>query len=337
MTDDWQAAVRPVSAAGAAHRGATVQGLSAVLIWGTSIAATRLIADWMGPLRGPVLSLALSGAVGSILLLGRAAERRKLLLVPARYWIVCGGLFVFYLLCYNLGVGLARDGREVLVFGVLNHLWPSLTLAFAAAMSRGRVRWWIAPGLAAAIAGTVLAVATRPAAGGAALSGLAAAAAAVLSRPTVLVLGLSCGVSWALYSALARRLAGSIEANPVPLLLLASAAALAILGLVGPRLGLPAVSLAAPAGRSGRSAAGVAAFLWRALVVDLAAYAFWDTAMRRGNQVLVAAASFVTPLLSAAAVAVAVGVDPGWRLWAASALVVAAAATCWSAVRDRSG
>ncbi len=326
------------------RRAATAQGFAAVVFWGTSIAATRLIADSLGLLRGPVMSLCVSGAAGLAILVARPAERRKLRLMPASYWIVCGGLFVFYLVCYNLGVGLARDGQELLVFGVLNYLWPALTLVFAATFTKSRARWWIVPGLIAALAGTALALVARSSLGAAATPIAPTPAAAttdvarllssIVEHPVVYLLGIACGVSWALYSALARRLAGSIDANGVPLLLLSTAAALAVLGVVAPPLGLPALSLLAP-GSGPLHPAGVAAFLWRALVVDLASYAFWDTAMRRGNQVLSAAASYLTPLLSAATVAVVIGVDPGWRLWAASVLVVAAAVTCWTAVRQR--
>jgi drug/metabolite transporter (DMT)-like permease len=89
------------------------------------------------------------------------------------------------------------------------------------------------------------------------------------------------------------------------------------------------------AGTTAPSAAGVTAFLWRALVVDLLSYAFWDAAMRRGNQVLAAAASFLTPILSSACIALVLGVSPGWRFWVAALLAVGGAAVCRISVRDR--
>jgi drug/metabolite transporter (DMT)-like permease len=78
----------------------------------------------------------------------------------------------------------------------------------------------------------------------------------------------------------------------------------------------------------------IGALAWRALVSDLLAYAFWDAAMRRGNQVLTATASFFTPLLSTACVALLLRVAPGWQFWAACLLLVAGAAVSRFSVGD---
>jgi drug/metabolite transporter (DMT)-like permease len=307
--------------------GATTRGFVAIFFWGTSIVAGRLIMGSLGLLRGPLAATLVSGLLGSIFVLARREGRAALRRLPARYWLACGGLFVSYLVAYNLGTGLATDGRQLLAFNVLNYLWPMTTLVFSAAFSRGRVRWWIAPGLAAGLAGTALALWSQQAGGGGAV------AAGVATGRDLLVygLGLFCGLAWGLYSALGRRLVGPSPANPVPLLFLATAAAYAVLLALGVGAG-PAPT--GSAGTTALSSAGVAAFLWRALVVDLLSYAFWDTAMRRGNQVLAAAASFLTPILSSACIALVLGVSPGWRFWAAALLAVAGAAVCRLSVRE---
>ena len=61
-------------------------------------------------------------------------------------------------------------------------------------------------------------------------------------------------------------------------------------------------------------------------MVDLLAYVLWDAAMRRGDQLLVAAASFLTPLLSTACVSLVLGVRPGGLFWIACLLLAAGAA-----------
>jgi drug/metabolite transporter (DMT)-like permease len=316
--------------------GATTRGFIAIFFWGTSIVAGRLIMGSLGLLRGPLAATLASGVLGSIFVLSRAESRRALRGLGARYWLACGGLFVSYLVAYNLGTGLAAGGRQLLAFNVLNYLWPMTTLAFSAAFSRSRVRWWIVPGIAAGLAGTVLALVSQQA-------GAAGSAAAFAGGRSLLVygLGLYCGVAWGLYSALGRRLVGQSDANPVPLLFLATAAAYALLIALG--VGAEPASAAGPrvvplgAGASAvivGAGAGIAAFLWRALVVDLLSYAFWDAAMRRGNQVLAAAASFLTPILSSACIVLVLGVRPGWRFWVAALLAVGGAAVCRISVRD---
>lgn len=316
--------------------GATARGFAAILFWGTSIVAGRLVMGSLGLLRGPLAATLVSGALGTIFVLARRESRRALRGLSVRYWLACGGLFVSYLVAYNLGTGLAADGRQLLVFNVLNYLWPMTTLLFSAAFSRSRVRWWITPGIAAGLAGTALALWSQQA-GPTDAAAVAGAAAALAGGRGLVVygLGLYCGIAWGLYSALGRRLAGPSAANPVPLLFLATAAAYAVLLALG--VGAePAAAPPAPSSTAGAAAAsaGIAAFLWRALVVDLLSYAFWDTAMRRGNQVLAAAASFLTPILSSACIALVLGVSPGWRFWLAALLAVGGAAVCRASVRD---
>lgn len=307
--------------------GATTRGFVAIFIWGSSMVAGRLIMGSLGLLRGPLAATLVSGVLGTVYVLARRESRAALRALPARYWLVCGGLFVSYLVAYNLGTGLAADGRQLLAFNVLNYLWPMTTLVFSAVFSHGRVRWWIAPGLAAGLAGTVLALWSQQAAG------IGADSAGVVAGRDLLVygLGLYCCIAWGLYSALGRRLAESSPANPVPLLFLATAGVYAILLALGAGAGSAPTDAA---GTTAPSAAGVAAFLWRALVVDLLSYAFWDAAMRRGNQVLAAAASFLTPILSSACIALVLGVAPGWRFWAAALLAVGGAVVCRISVRE---
>ena len=317
----------------ASSRGlATGLGFASVILWGTSIAVNRLLVQELGLLQGPLISTAISGTAGIVLLALRRGEMAKLRRLPALFWAVCGGLFVAYTLSYNLGVGLARNGRQLLLFGILNYLWPVLTVAFSAALFRRRIRPWFFAGIAAAIAAVVLAFLSRPATAGDAAISLGKLAGDLRDNPVLYALGLFCGVAWALYSNLGRRIAGSTDANPVPLFFVAASAFFAVAWLAG------AGTLMAGAGRPVAWDAGAVGVLaYRALFVDLAAYTFWDAAMRRGSQVLVAAASIFTPLLSTAAIALMIRQKPGALFWVACAVAVIGAALCRYSVGDNDG
>ena len=146
------------AAAARARRTSTGFGFLAILLWGTSIAVGRVVMGNIGLVEGPLVMSLSSGALGTVLLLGRRSERAKLRTLPLSYWAACGGLFVLYMVSYNLGVGLARDGSQLLVFGMLNYLWPVLTVVFSAMIFHRRVSAWLFPGLSLAMAGIVLAL-----------------------------------------------------------------------------------------------------------------------------------------------------------------------------------
>jgi drug/metabolite transporter (DMT)-like permease len=71
--------------------------------------------------------------------------------------------------------------------------------------------------------------------------------------------------------------------------------------------------------------------------VDLLAYALWDAAMRRGDQILVAAISFLTPLLSTACITLVLGVRPGGLFWTACLLLTAGAGISRVSVKESAG
>ena len=74
-----------------------------------------------------------------------------------------------------------------------------------------------------------------------------------------------------------------------------------------------------------------AALLYMALLPGWLAYSLWDRAMRAGNQVLVAAASYATPIGSALAISAVHGLALSWHVVAAVLLVLAGGVGCrWS-------
>lgn len=62
------------------------------------------------------------------------------------------------------------------------------------------------------------------------------------------------------------------------------------------------------------------------------AYALWDVAMRKGNLLLVAACSYLTPLLSTLVSCAYLKVMPGSQLWVGCALIVVGSLVSWRSV-----
>jgi len=115
-------------------------------------------------------------------------------------------------------------------------------------------------------------------------------------------------VTWALYSNLARRWGAEAGSSGVPLFLLATGIAFALARAVASEQDAWTTRAAIEA-----TAMGAATAL---------AYGLWDGAMRRGDALLIAACSYLTPLLSTLASAVYLRVGMGARLWIGCALLV---------------
>jgi len=292
----------------------TILGLAAILLWSATVALARSLAERLGPLTaGAAVYLGAGACLGGQLL---ATERsfRALRGLPRRYVWGCGALFVLYTLTLFLALGLAADRRQTLEVGLLNYLWPALTILFSLVLLGRRASLALIPGTLLALYGIVLVLTPDTAVSGGAL------AAGFRSNPGAYGLGIVAAVTWALYSNLTRRWAEpDTGAGAVLLFVLATGLAFWLLRLLRPE-----------SGAWGIRAAAEAAVL--ALATALA-YVFWDRAMRAGDVVLVASCSYLTPFFSTVVSSLYLGVWPGASLWLGCGLIIAGSLVSWRAVR----
>jgi len=292
----------------------TLLGIVAILLWSTTIAVSRSLVEEAGTLTAASATYLLSGAIGCAWLAARGRLRRAGSL-PRLYLFGCGGLFVLYMVSLYAAIGLAADRSQVIGVGIVNYLWPGLTLVLSVPLLGKRAGPLLVPGAVIAFAGAALAGAQ---AGGSSWSAPAAGGARGLLP---YAFALVAAVTWALYSNLSRRWAGEGEGGAVPLFLLASGLVLGLLRLLCPE-------------ETTWTPRALAELGYMALFSALLAYAFWDLAMRKGNIILVAALSYFTPLLSTLVSCIYLKVTPGPALWIACALVVAGAVLCRISVTD---
>jgi len=297
------------------YRWATGAGLAAVVLWSTTVALARSVSEQLGPLTGAAAVHAVAGTAAVLSFLARPNRFRAVWLLPPKYLVGCGVLFVAYMILLYLGLGLAENRQQALEVGLLNYLWPVLTLLFSAILLRRKTRWTLLPGTLLAMFGIALVLAPES------LSEWQLAPSLLGGNNTPRVLGALAAVTWALYSVLTHRWAEAKAQGAVDLFLILTA------GLVLPM----ALAIAEPRDWSPR-AVGEAAALGVATYV---AYQLWDIAMRRGNVLLVAAASYLTPLLSTLASCAYLAVVPAPRLWWGCLLLVTGSVTSWLAVSAR--
>lgn len=285
----------------------TLYGIIAILLWSMSVALTRGLSETLGPFGAGAAIYTVSGVL-VWLVAGKPTVRRQ---HPA-YLYGCGLLFVVYMVAFALAIGMANDRQQTLEIGLINYLWPSLTLLLAVPLLKLQARWWLWPGVALALFGVIWVVS-----GGNGLN-IKVLSANVSSNPLAYSLALIAAFTWAGYSNLVR--VYSRGPGALPLFLLACALCLWVMFFM--------------------LTPGKLHFTQRATFELLLmgantalAYLCWDIAMKKGNATLVAALSYFTPLLSILIASLWLNTPPSAAFWPGVAMVVLGSLLCWSASR----
>jgi drug/metabolite transporter (DMT)-like permease len=291
----------------------TVQGILALLFWGSTIAFSRSLTEKLGTLTSASYIFLLAGTLSCAYLV--VSRRFQMVIRVSRaYLFGCGTLFVVYMASLYLAIGTAVNRLQVLEVGLVNYLWPSLTLVMAIPVLKRKARFTLIPGCLLGFGGVLFASAQFGESWETFVGNLS-------TNWSPYMLAFVAAVCWALYSNLTRRWAREAESGAVPLFLLASG-----LVLLGLRILFPE--------RTEWTSQSILELAYMAIFSSILAYAFWDAAMRRGNATLVASVSYLTPLLSITIGSIYLGVGTGWNLWAGCLLVIVGSVTCKLSVKD---
>ena len=295
-------------------RRSTFFGGAAIILWSTTVAFSRSLTEQLGTLTAAALIYTGAGLLGLIVIRLQANGWKDLQHLPKNYLLGCGGLFVAYITTFYLAIGLSATREQVLAVGLINYLWPALSLVLSIPILGRKARPFLPVGIILALLGTWFATT-----GGSNIFQPTDSQQAV--PPLPYVLALAAAVCWGLYSNLSRRWASGHDGAGVPLFLLASGL---LLGLL--RLGQAETSTWTPA--------TVLELLYMAVFPGMLAYAMWDNAVRRGRIIFVASLSYLTPLLSTIFSSIVLNVRPDAALWLGSILVIAGAVICKYAIDD---
>jgi len=290
------------------ERAATACGLVAILLWSTAAGLIRSVSERFGPLGGAALIYTL-GAVLLFVLLGRPRVRST----SWFYLIMGSALFVAYEVCLSLALGYASNRNQAIELGVVNYLWPCLTVLLAIVMNGQKARWMIVPGTALALFGILWVVS------GNGLS-LATIMTHVSSNPLSYSLAVGCAITFALYCNVTRRYAGG---QNLVMLFFALTAGVLWLKYAASSEVIPAFTL------------NSSAQLVAAGVAMAGGYALWNLGILRGNLTLLATASYSAPVLSSAFAALWLGAHLTAQFWQGAVLVTAGSLMCWQATRQR--
>jgi drug/metabolite transporter (DMT)-like permease len=132
---------------------ATMGGFGAILLWSTTIGLARSLSEQVGSLHAAAAVYGIGGLVGLVSFLRIGRRRQHILHLPIKYLLGCGALFVGYMLLLFLAIGQAENREQVLEVGLLNYLWPVLTLLLSVVLLGKKANWLLLPGTLLALAG----------------------------------------------------------------------------------------------------------------------------------------------------------------------------------------
>ncbi|PBQ09310.1 aromatic amino acid DMT transporter YddG [Pseudomonas syringae] len=290
------------------EKAATACGLVAILLWSTAAGLIRSVSEDFGPEGGAAMLYSV-GAAMLMVFLGRP----RLHTISWRYLLSGGILFATYEVCLSLALGYANSRTQAIELGVVNYLWPSLTILLSIFLARQRVGWTIVPGTALALFGILWVVSGD----GLAWSRILAN---VTSNPLSYSLVLTCAFTFAVYCNITRRYAGG--QNLVTFFFVLTALALWL------RYGLGSATLATFTVRNSLELAVAGAAM-------AGGYALWNLGIIRGNLTTLACASYCAPVLSSAFAALWLGTQLTMQFWQGALLVTIGSIICWQATHNR--
>jgi len=288
---------------------ATSIGLLAILLWSTMVGLIRGVSEGLGPVGGAAMIYSLSG-----LLLLFTVGFPDLRTFTRRYLLAGCLLFVSYEICLALSLGFAATRQQAIEVGMVNYLWPGLTVLFAILFNGQKTRWWIIPGLLLSLLGVSWVL------GGENGLDLQEISANIASSPLSYILAFVGAFIWAAYCTVTAKYAKG--KNGITLFVLLTGLSLWIHYFLSPQ---PPLVWSWP----------VAIKLVACALSLGIAYAAWNIGILHGSVSLLAVGSYFTPVLSSALASFLLSAPLSWSFWQGACMVCAGSLICFMATRNQ--
>ncbi|MBN3172295.1 aromatic amino acid DMT transporter YddG [Pectobacterium brasiliense] len=286
---------------------ATLTGLLAIILWSTSVGLIRSLTEALGPIGGAAMIYSTSTLC---LLTFYGFPRIKTL--PRVYLFAGGAMFVCYEIFLSLSIGLADSRMQAIEIGMINYLWPSLTVFFSLFINQQKSRFLLWPGLALSLGGIVWIMKGESDWTPELLWNN------ILANPLAYSLAFSAALTWALYCNITRRY-GQGKSGVSLFFFVASL----LLWIQYSFSAEGAISLTLPSSLQ---------LLFMGTSTALA-YSVWNIGIQHGNLTLLATASYFTPVLSTLLAALWLNITPAISFWQGVVMVTAGSLLCWYATR----
>ncbi|EMZ3531006.1 aromatic amino acid DMT transporter YddG [Enterobacter hormaechei] len=286
---------------------ATLIGLVAILLWSTMVGLIRSVSEGLGPVGGAAMIYTVSGLL-CLATVGFPDIKR----FSKGYLIAGSVLFVSYEMCLALSLGFAATRSQAIEVGMVNYLWPSLTIVFAIFFNGQKSTLWVIPGLAISLLGVGWVL------GGENGLHVHDIMQNIVSSPLSYGLAFAGAFIWAAYCTVTSRYARG--QNGITLFVLLTALSLWVKYAVSDQ---PEMVFSVPV---------VVKLLMCGVALGFG-YAAWNIGILHGNVTVLAAVSYFTPVLSAALAAIMLSSPLSFSFWQSALMVCAGSLLCWYATR----
>lgn len=291
---------------------ATSIGLIAILLWSAIVGLIRSVSENFGATGGAALIYTLA-SIFLIFSIGFSRIRE----FPKAYLWWGSILFVTYELCLALSIGYSHSSRQAIEVGMVNYLWPALTMVCAIIFNKQKSNLLIIPGFMIAILGICWVL------GGEQGLDLTSMYANIQDNPLSYGLAFAGALIWAAYCTVTARIAQGKNGVTFFFILVAVVlwAKYLLLGSNEPAMHFSVESIIYLI-----LAAGAMGF----------GYAAWNVGILHGNVTILAGASYFIPVLSAALAALVLRTPLSISFWQGAAMVCIGSILCWFATRQKS-
>lgn len=291
------------------ERKATLVGVSAIVIWSSVIGMIRTVTQALGPIGGAAM---IYTACSIILLLVAGFPRIRAF--PRAYLYYGTLLFCLYELCFSLSLAYAHSSRQTAEVGMVNYLWPSLTVLFTVISNRMRPGRLLVPGILLALFGIGWVL------GGEKGLDIREMLVNIGDNPFSYSLAFVGALLWAGYCTLTNKIAAGN--NGIAFFFILTSALLWIAYLLGDNPPM-------------RFSPAVALHLFVAAMAIGLGYAAWNIGILNGNMTVLATASYFTPVLSSLSTAMVLSTPLSFSFWQGASMVCVGSLLCWVSTRAR--
>lgn len=283
-------------------------GLSSILIWASLVAVVKLITESISP----ILALALIYSFSALCILGLNGFP-KISQMPKRYLWGCGSLFVCYEILFLSSVAYSHNHEQVLIIGMINYLWPPLTVIFAIFAQQLSYQWSVVLGFILAILGLMMVVNPD-------ILAVSKFWAVLQQNPMAYSFALIGAVLWSCFSVFTKKYAQGHNATPF----FFAVTAIALWGIhfiSAEPFTLPSLGM------------------WGAIVMTGSligiAYSHWNQSLQFGDIKLLILATYFMPILSSVMSMLILDATPQLAFWIGTILVTLGAIICWKSTAAR--